>query len=176
MIRKLTPRELRVVQLGVVILIAIPVFTLGPGWLGDWGKVRQSVAKAESQLKDLEMDDAKQAGLFAIVPVCEVPQAEETQKFLFRDKLYEQLKKAGINTEPLQFLAPRKVGSLPYKVLKIQCNGKCKFDQLLEFLAGLRENPYLIGIEELSIECDSKQPPDKRQEVEIKVIVSTFVK
>jgi len=176
MTRKLTPRELRVVQMGAVVLIAIPAFTFGPGWLADWRKVRESVAKSETQLKDLEMDDAKQAGLFAIVPVCEVPQPEETQKFLFRDKLHEQLKKAGINSEPLQILASRKVGSLPYKALKIQCNGKCKLDQLLEFLAGLRENPYLVGVEELSIECDSKQPPDKRQEVQIKLIVSTFVK
>jgi hypothetical protein len=33
-----------------------------------------------------------------------------------------------------------------------------------------------VGIEELKIECDTKQPPDKRQEVEIALTASTFVK
>ena len=64
----------------------------------------------------------------------------------------------------------------PYRVLRIKCKGKCKFDQLLDFLAALKENPYLVGVEELRIECDSKQPPDKRQDIEVDLTVSTFVK
>ena len=113
-----------------------------------------------------------------MVPVFETPQAEEKQKFLFRDKLHEQLKKAGINTEPLQFLPVRKPEGVSYKVLKIKCKGKCKFDQLLDFLANLKENPYLVGVEELQIQCDTKEPPEKRKdkEIEIDLTVSTFVK
>ena len=162
------------VQIGVIAVIAIPAFTFGSKWIDDWRKVRASVASAQAKLKDLEINETQQAGLLAIVPVCEPPQEEEVQRLLFRDKLHEQLKKAGINTEPLQFLPVRKVKD--HKILKIQCKGKCKFDQLLDLLAGLRENPYLVGIEELKIECDTKQPPDKRQEVEIALTASTFVK
>jgi len=174
MARKLTPREIRMIQVGVIAAIAIPAFTFGTKWIDDWAKVRQSLDESQKKLKDLEIGETAQAGLLAIVPVCEPPQEEQVQKTLFRDKLNEQLKKAGINTEPLQFLPIRKVKDR--KVLKIQCKGKCKFDQLLDLLANLRENPYLVGIEELKVECDTKQPPDKRQEVEIALTVSTFVK
>jgi len=162
------------VQIGAIAVIAIPAFTFGSKWIDDWRRVRASVASAQTKLTDLEINETKQAGLLSIVPVCEPPQEEEVQKLLFRDKLHEQLKKAGINTEPLQFLPVRKVKD--HKILKIQCKGKCKFDQLLDLLASLRENPYLVGIEELKIECDTKQPPDKRQEVEVALTVSTFVK
>jgi len=162
------------VQIGAIAIIAIPAFTFGTKWIDNWRQVRESLAQSQDKLKDLEINEAAQAGLLAIVPVCEPPQEEEVQKLLFRDKLHEQLKKAGINTEPLQFLPIRK--GKDQKVLKIQCKGKCKFDQLLELLANLRENPYLVGIEELKVECDTKQPPEKRQEVEIVLTVSTFVK
>jgi hypothetical protein len=164
------------IQVGAVVLIAIPVFVFGTKWMDDWRRVRQSLAQSQAKLKDLELNEAKQAGLLALVPACEPPQEEEAQKVLFREKLYEQVKKAGINAEPLQVLPTRKVKGMSYKVLKIQCKAKCKFDQLLDLLAGLKENPYLVGVEELKIDCDMKQPPDKRQDVEISLIVSTFVK
>jgi hypothetical protein len=162
------------IQIGAIAMIAIPALTLGTSWIDDWGKVRKSLADSQKKLKDLEINETTQAGLLSVVPVLEPPQEEEVQKPLFREKLYEHLKKAGINTEPLQFLPIRKVKD--HRVLKIQCKGKCKLDQLLDLLAGLRENPYLVGIEELKIECDTKQPPDKRQEVGIALTVSTFVK
>jgi hypothetical protein len=174
MARKLTPREIRTVQIGAVILVAIPAFTFGTKWIDDWRQVRLSLSQSQEKLKDLEADAAKQAGLLSLVPVFEPPEEEDVQKFLFRDKLHDQLKKAGINTEPLQFLPVRKVEA--WKVLKIQCKGKCKFNQLLDLLASLKENPYLVGIEELKIDCDTKQPPDKRQDVEVSLTVSTFVK
>ena len=51
-------------------------------------------------------------------------------------------------------------------------------DQLLDFLSNLNENPYLVGVEELRIQCDTKEPPEKRKdkEIEIDLTVSTFVK
>ena len=155
-------------------MIAIPAFTFGLDWIDGWRDTRASVAGAQTKLRDLEIDRVKRAGLLAIVPVCKTPQPEETQKFLFRDKLHEQLKKAGVNTQPLQILPSRKMRTSPYNVLKIRCKGKCKFDQLLDLLAGLKENPHLVGVEELHVACDTKQPPEKRQEVEIELVVSTF--
>ena len=108
--------------------------------------------------------------------MAERPAPEEQQKFLFRDRLYEQLKKAGIKAEPLTIMPARKKAGIPYKVLKIKCKGKCRLEQLLDFLAVLPENPYLVGIEELRIECDAKEPPEKRKDVEIELVVSTFVR
>jgi hypothetical protein len=176
MARKLTSREKRMLQLGAVSAVAILVFTFGPKWLGGWSEARAALATARGRLGEVKADRARKAGLSAIVPVFETPQPEEKQMVLFRDRLHEQLKKAGVNTEPLQVIATRKIVGLPYKSLKIKCKGKCKFDQLLDFLAVLRENPYLVAVEELKVQCDMKGPPEKRKQVEIDLTVSTFVK
>jgi hypothetical protein len=176
MARKLNPREKRMLEAGVIVAVAILSFTLGPRVLQSWGKARAALAGARSRLAEVEMDAAKQAGLLALVPTCQAPQPEDKQKVLFREKLHEQLKRAGINTEPLQIVGARKISGVPYKVLKVKCKGKCKFEQLLDFLAGLKENPYLVGVEELKVTCDTKEPPDKRSQVEIDLTVSTFAK
>jgi hypothetical protein len=175
MARNLNPREKRMLQFGVIAAAAILGFTLSPKYLTGWSAARASIASARSKLNEVEADRAKQAGLTALVPVFEAPQEEEKQKVLFRDKLHEQLKKAGINTDPLQLVATRKIVGVPHKVLKIKCKGKCKFDQLLDFLVSLKENPYLVAVEELKIQCDLKQPPEKRNQVEFDLTVSTFV-
>ena len=162
--------------IGAVCMIAIPALTYGTTWLDHWHQARASLAADKSKLNDIATDEAKRAGLLALVPVFETPQEEERQKFLFRDKLYEQLKKAGIKNEPLTFLPIKGTKKVPYNVLRIKCKGKCQFNQVLDFLAALKENPYLVGIEELSIQCDMKQPPEKRKDVEISLTVAAFVK
>ena len=108
----------------------------------------------------------------SIVPVFEMPQVEEEQKFLFRDKLSEQLQKAGIRNKPLQIQPGRKSPQSGYKLLLVRCSATCQFAQVLDFLARLNENPYLVGIEEFKIKCD----PKKRGEVELDFTVSTFAK
>jgi hypothetical protein len=176
MAKKLNAREKRIIEVGVIAAVAILSFTFGPRVLKGWGDARAAIAAARGRLGEVETEAAKQAGLLALVPACQTPEPEEKQKVLFRDKLHEQLQKAGINTEPLQIIAARKITGVSYKVLKVKCKGKCKFDQLLEFLAGLKENPYLVGVEELKVTCDTKEPPDKRSQVEIDLTVSTFAK
>lgn len=176
MARALNQREKRMIAFGVVAAVAILAFTYGADWFEQWGQARQTVAAAEMKLRSVRADRANQAGLLAIVPVCEPPEAEETQKFLFRDKLHEQLKKAGLKTEPLEMLAARKTTRAPHRVLKIRCKGKGKLEQVLGLLAGLNENPYLVGVEELRIHCDPKQKPEQRKEIEFELTVSTFVK
>jgi len=57
-------------------------------------------------------------------------------------------------------------------LLRLKCSAKCRFTQVLDLLANLKENPYLVGIEELRIRCDSKKP----QEVDLDLTVSTFIK
>ena len=178
MARRLTTREKQVLLLGVVSAVFIFVFTYGSKGYDRWSEARATLAAAKRKISDVETDKNRQAALAAMVPVCEAPQVEDKQKFLFREKLHEQLKKAGINTEPLQFLPVRKPRGAPYKVLKIKCKGKCKLDQLLDFLSNLNENQYLVGVEELRFQCDTKEPPEKRKdkEIEIDLTVSTFVK
>jgi hypothetical protein len=169
---KLKPREQRILIGGLAVAVAIVVFNFGPKLVGHWRQVRASLDTLEAKQKDIP-DEKQRAALAAAVPVFDVPQPEEKQKFAFRDKLYEQFKKAGINPEPLTFPATKKkIGD--YRMVLIKCKAKCKFDQLLDFLASLKENPYLVGVEELRIQCDTKQPPEKRQEVEIDITVSTF--
>ena len=175
MARKLTQREKRILMIGALSAGVILVLHFGLDGLDHWRTVRASLKSARDKLKEVAVDETKQAGLLSIVPVAETPQLEEKQKFLFRDRLHEQLKKAKIKPEPLAILAARRKAGLPYKVLRIKCRGKCQFNQLLDFLATLPENPYLVGIEELRIECDTKQPADKRKDVVVDLTVSAFV-
>ncbi|MHC4543348.1 MAG: hypothetical protein ACYTDW_05545 [Planctomycetota bacterium] len=172
--RRLNEKEKRTIKLGAVCAVAIVVFALGTEWLGHWKKVRNSRTGIDNKLDAINVSDAKRAGLMSIVPVFEMPEKEEIQKFLFRDKFNDQLKKAGIKSEPLQVLPPKTKKSpvAGYKLLRLKCSAKCRFAQALDLLARLKENPYLVGIEELKIECDQK----KRQEVKLDLTVSTFVK
>ena len=180
MARKLNERERRLLLVGGAAAAAILVFVYGTRGLDRWTKSRDSLTAAKQKLSEVETDKTKLAGLISLVPVFEKPEPEEKQKSLFREKLYEQMKKAGINSEPPQPILGKKmnIGGTPYRVLKVKCKAKCKFDQLLDLLAGLKENPYYVGVEELQIRCDTKEPPDKRKDkdVEVDLVVSTFVR
>jgi len=173
MIEKLSERDKRALKIGAVAAVAILVFYFGAKWVGDWREVRKSLAVKRAKLEVINMDKAKRVGLLSIVPVFEMPQSEEKQKFLFRDKFNEQLKKAGIKSKPLQVLSPMKLkGQSEYKLLRLKCSGKCNFGQVLDLLANLKDNPYLVGIEEFKISCN----PEKRKEFQLDLTVSTFVK
>jgi hypothetical protein len=180
MTRKLSEREKRMLLIGGVALAALGVFGYGMKGLDRWNENRSSLAAAKKKLGEVETDKVRLAGLMALVPTFETPQAEEKQTTLFREKLLEQLKKAGINPEPPQPLPGKKmmIAGASYRVVKVKCKAKCKFDQMLDFLANLKENPYCVGVEELQIRCDTKEPPEKRKDkdVEMDLVVSTFVK
>ena len=172
MIDKLSQKDIRALKFGVVGAVMIILFVFGSAGHERWTKAKANGAVLKSKLEVIDVDKAKQAGLMSIVPVFEMPQVEEEQKFLFRDKLSEQLKRAGIRNKPLQIQSGRKSPQSGYKLLLVKCNATCKFVQVLDFLAKLNENPYLVGIEELKIKCD----PKKRGEVTLDLTVSTFAK
>jgi len=180
MARKLNEREKRIVLIGAVAAVAVFVFGYGAKGLDRWNKSRTVSATAKRRLAEVETNPAKLASLLSQVPVFETPQPQEKQASLFREKLYEQLKKAGINTEPSPPILGKKISisGVNYRVLKIKCKAKCKLDPLLDFLGNLKENPYAVGVEELRIQCDTKEPPEKRKDkdVDVDLIVSTFVK
>jgi len=170
MLDKLSQKDIRALKFGVIGAVIILVFVFGSAGHERWTKAKTNGAVLRSKLDIINVDKAKRAGLMSIVPVFEMPQVEEEQKFLFRDKLSEQLKKSGIRNKPLQIQAGRKSPQSGYKLLLVKCTATCKFEQVLDFLAQLNENPYLVGIEELKIKCD----PKKRGEVEMDLTVSTF--
>lgn len=172
MIKKLSEKDIRVLKIGGVCVAAILLFVFVSKWLGRWSEARASLEQVKAKLDLIDVDKAKQEGLLSIVPVFEMPQEEQTQQFLFRNKLNEQLKKVGINSKPLQVLPGSKSKQAGYKLLRLKCNANCRLTQVLDLLAGLNENPYLVGIEEFRIKCDTKKP----QEVELDMTVSTFVK
>lgn len=172
MIEKLSEKDIRTLKIGGVCAAAILLLVFASMWFDHWSEARASLAQVEAKLDLIDVDKAKQAGLLSIVPVFEMPQEEETQKFLFRNKLNEQLKKVGIKSKPLQVIAGGKSRQAGYQLLRLKCSAKCRFAQVLDLLAGLYENPYLVGIEEFRIRCDPKKP----QEVELDLTVSTFVK
>jgi hypothetical protein len=170
--RSLNQREKRTLKFGAVCAVIILVFAFGTEGLDIWKKSRSSQAKITDSLKAINVKDAERVKLMSIVPVFEMPEKEEKQKFLFRDKFNEQLKNAGIKSEPLQVLPTKNSRVDGYKLLCLKCSAKCSLRQALDLLANLKENPYLVGIEELKIECDQK----KRQDVKLDLTISTFVK
>ena len=170
--KRLSQKDKRTLKFGFVCAVAIVGFALVTELIGRWKTARDSLAVIDNKLEIINPDDTKRAGLMSIVPVFEMPQKEETQKFLFRDKFNEQLSNARINSEPLQILPPTKSPIAGYRLLKLKCSAKCSFRQALDLLAGLNENPYLVGIEELKIQCDEK----KRQDVKLDLTISTLVK
>lgn len=167
---KMSERDKRALKLGAVCAVVILVFVFSSKGLTYWMDVRRTLAAAKAQMQAIS--SAKQASLRSIVPVFEMPQSLEKQKFLFRDKLNEQLNKAGIKSEPLQVVAMGKSPQSGYKLMRLKCSSKCKLEQVLNLLASLKENPYLVGVEQLRLRCN----PKKKQEIEMDLVVSTFVK
>jgi len=102
-----------------------------------------------------------------------MPVQEELPGAKFRQKFFKQLKKAGIKSPTLSFMHPPKSkNALGLRSMKLQCKGKCKFDQSLDLIASLYDNPLFVAVEEFKIECN----PKKRTEMEMSIVVTTFVK
>jgi hypothetical protein len=172
--RKLNESDKRALKIGAACVLGILVFVFASDWLGHWWDLRSEVAEKRNNVDSVSLSEAKWAELRKKVPVFEMPEKYEVQKYPFRDKLDEQLKKRGIKKGTLQFLPlGRSEYADKYRLLSLQCRrAKCNFGQVLDLLAVLPENPYMAGIEELKIKCD----PKKRKEFELDLTVSTFVK
>jgi len=167
--QKLTEKDIRALKIGGICAVGIVAFLFGARWLESWSNARAEVTMRQAQIDDINLNGGKQAGLLSLVPAFEMPVKEEDQKNRFREKLVDQLKKAGINTEPLKVVTTKKTLYKNYMLMSIQCKGKCKFTQALDLLAGLNENRYLVGVEAFKIKCDKNNP----QDVELDMTVST---
>jgi len=171
---KLGERDIRAIKVGAVCVGVMAAAVLLSGWAEKWAAASKKLRASEAKLAAVRLSQARREGLMRIVPAFEIPQAEQQQKFLFRDKVNEQLKKCGIKAEPLKFLGS--VGSGEggrYKVIRLSCRSKkCQLGQILDFLVGLRENPYLVSVEQFRMKCD----PKKRNEFGFEAVLSTFAK
>ena len=172
MIKKLSQKDIRAIKIGGLCAIGILIFLVGSEVFDRLNKARASTALLNNKLELIDVDKAKQSGLASIVPKFEMPIEEEEQKFLFVDKLTEQFKKAGITNQPLQVASKAKSKQPGYQLLRMKCSATCRLTQAFDFLANLKDNPYLVGIEELRVRVDKKKP----QEIEMDLTVSTFVK
>lgn len=169
---KLNERDKRALRVGAIAAVGIVLFLGGLRWKEHWGQARLEGDVLEAKLNDIDMSENQRRGLMALVPAFKMPVEAEEQGFLFRKEFNEQLKKAGIKNEPLVMTPNRRAPLTGYKALHLSCKAKCQFSQVLDLLAKLNENPYLVGIEEFRLKVD----PKKRSEVELNITVSTFTK
>lgn len=173
MINKLSQKDMRALKIGAVAIAAIVVLIFASNGYDRWNNARQQSQELKTKLDNIDLDKAKRSGLTSIVPAFQMPVERETQRFLFRDRLNEQLRNAGINSLPLQEVpGSAKTPVTGYELLRMKCNAQCSFGQALQLLANLKDNPYLVGIEEMRIKKDTRN----QQQFDLDLTVSTLVK
>ena len=172
MINKLNQRDIKALKLGGVGVVAIVVLIFALDGYERWNTARQKSEELKTQLDHIDLNKAKRSGLTTLVPVFQMPVEKETQRFLFRDRLNEQLRNAGINSLPLQEVPGGKSPITGYELLRLKCSAKCSIEQIFNLLADLKNNPYLVGVEEMRIKKDAKNP----RQFDLDLTVSTLVK
>ena len=175
MLEKLNPKDVRALKLGAIGIAAVFALLLVLEFKERWICVKESFDAMNTRLNTLaaiDVTESEYAGLKSIVPVFEMPVEKEKQKFLFQDSLNEQLKKAKINSQPWEEIVSKNKLLTGHELLRLKTSGKCNITQLFDLLANLKENPYLMSIEELLMKRDAKN----QQQVEFDITVSTPVK
>ena len=176
--KEMSEKDKRAIRLGLIVAIIVIAFVGVQKLLDDYKAVKKALDSRRNQVVQVMPDkdgnlSAKQKGLLSVVPAFEMPVQEEVPGAKFRQKFSAQVKKAGIKYTQLTFLsASKSKNSLGFRTLKLQCKGKCKFSQAVDLLEKLYDNPLFVAIEEFKLECD----PKKRTEMQISIVVSTFVK
>jgi hypothetical protein len=172
MISKLSQKDIRALKMGAVGVAAIIVFIFALDVHERWNTAKQKSLTLQKQLDNIDLNKAKRSGLTSIVPVFQMPIVQEKQRYLFRDKLNEQLRNARINSLPLQDVPGGKSPVTGYELLRLKCSATCNIDQVFNLLADLKNNPYLVGVEEMRIKKDAKN----RQKFDFDLTVSTLAK
>ena len=178
-IDSLSARDRRAIRLGAVAIVLILLYLIiGLPLVENWSQVRNELKAYQMKLNVINGSTAgskaKITGLCQTVPFVELPEVEDVQRKLFWDKTYDQLKNAGVavSSGPSYIASAKKKTTLGFGTLRLKFSGTCKYDQLVKFLSQLRENPYLVAIDEFSVKSDEKKPG----QVNIDMIVETFVK
>lgn len=160
----LPQRDRRAIGFGVIAVIVICVYLLvALPFVESWTAIRGEIKTYQANLDAVNIksasNQAKIIGLYKTVPCLEMPQDEDAQRKLFWEKTYDQLKSAGVGVAsgPSYLPVSRKKTIAGYNVLKLRFTGACKYDQLLKFFVSLNENPYLVSIEDFSVNEDPKK-------------------
>ena len=171
MLKKFSQKDIRALKIGAIGVVGILVFIFALDRYERWNQAKESLTELQKKINDIDLDKAKSSGLTSIVPVFKMPVEKDKQHYLFLESLNQQLRDAGINSQPLQVVSGGKSPVAGYELLRLKCSAKCRFGQVLELLAELKNNPYLVGIEELRIKVD----PKNQQQVDFDLTVSTLV-
>ena len=172
----LNPREKRTIGVSLAAAIVIAgYFLVVEPILSKIAQVGSQLHLERQQLKTLLAKDGspealKRKTLAAAVPALEMPVAPEKQIQLLRDKLTEQAQQAGMQIRNMQFLSGSAAQPGASGILMLKCQGRCQFPSLLKLLENLKNNPYYVGVEELSIRADEKN----RQDLDVTLTVSAF--
>jgi type II secretory pathway component PulM len=172
-------RDRRAIFFGIAAIVLILLYLfIGLPLVEDWSRVRDRLGTYESKLDVVGGSEAgskaKIVGLYQTVPSVELPENEDVQRKLFWEKTYDQLKSAGVavSSGPSYVASAKKKTAQGLGTLRLKFSGTCKYEQLVQFLAGLNENPYLSSVEEFSVKSDEKKP----EQVNIDMALETFFK
>ena len=181
-LQRMSSRDKRALLMGgsCALLVLLYAYVWKP-WQADQAALRARVERQEQLLERIGMSPTPKAKMNQMilskkVPTYTMPQEEDMQRLIFEREFGKQLKKAGVKPKSMpRFISQgKKIPPLGVKMLKIQGEGKCKFEQALDLLAGMYENPHLASVEEFKLTCDEKKR--KERLVDVSLTVTTLTK
>ena len=181
-LQRMSSRDKRALLMGgsCALLVLLYAYVWKP-WQADQAALRARVERQEQLLERIGMSPTPKAKMNQMilskkVPTYTMPQEEDMQRLIFEREFGKQLKKAGVKPKSMpQFISQgKKIPPLGVKMLKIQGEGTCKFEQALDLLAGMYENPHLASVEEFKLTCDEKKR--KERLVDVSLTVTTLTK
>jgi hypothetical protein len=174
MFDKMNEKDKKTIRMGGIGAVVVVVLFIAVQGYGNWNKKTTEYKTMVNQLKTLNVADSARNRALEIVPVFLMPKDEQTQKTLFRNSLEQLFEQLQINTEPWQEVATSKSPIMTgYGALRLRTSGSCRFEQILRLLAELRQNPYLVGIEELHFECNPQNPQQTEFSIQLSTITSS---
>jgi len=176
MLDQFSARDKRAIILtGIAITVMVFYVSVYAPWMAHWDEISAEIKQKELVAKLLDATSSKAKDKLAmfnkVIPAYLPPEKEELQRLLFEKKLVEQFKKVGLKPASMTFMGkPKFVAAIGYGKLRFQMKCQCKFKQVFDLLAMLRENPYLVGVEAFNIKLDSKD----RAKVDLTLELSTY--
>jgi Tfp pilus assembly protein PilO len=178
MLEKLNPREKRIVLFSLTVCGLILLYFLAVEPLStNWNAVRTQLQSARQKVALLRLDPKspqtqQHKRLMELVPVLELPKPSDQQGPLLQEAFTNQLRKAGLTSRRMQLVRGRTIRNDPsgYIVLNLTAQGTGRYEQILNLLADLPQNPYCVGVQKCSIKPD----PKDRQKLEWEITVFTY--
>ena len=175
MFEKLSEKDQKTLKMGGLAALVLAVaFTVYQGY-NYWETQKKKQDNFDRDFRALNMDESAHKKLMANVPVFQMPEGESEQKTKFRDSLNLLFEQMRISTDPWVEVAagnsirpPAGYGALS---LKTSTRGTVSFQSILNLLGALKQNPYLVGIEEFKISCDQDNP----QYANLSIVLATFI-